>query len=169
MKRKFNIANKKKELFLKKIVNLSLKPFKMKRIKPKDEQLGALLKDLRVKNNLTQKDLAYRLGLKDQHVLSDYELGKRDFTADFIILVCNYFQINLIEFTTQKSNNFEIKIDELSIIDKIESADLESKVILLKNLYLKTKIEIIESKIFHYIEKKQTQPVGRRLRIHVIV
>ena len=49
------------------------------------------LKDLREDNDLVQKEVANVLGI-DQRVYSNYETGKREIPARFIVLLAKYYK-----------------------------------------------------------------------------
>lgn len=51
------------------------------------------LKDLRIDNDLTQKELADVFGISQQ-TLSDYEKGKYDLPNDLLIKYADYFKVS---------------------------------------------------------------------------
>lgn len=61
------------------------------------EKFGEKLRALRVKNNLTLKDLALALGLTSHGYLSELECNKKRPTAEFALKVADYFNITTDE------------------------------------------------------------------------
>lgn len=64
------------------------------------------LKDLRVDNDLTQKELADILGISQQ-TLSDYEKGKYDLPNDLLIKYGDYFKVS-VDYILERTNNRSI-------------------------------------------------------------
>ena len=64
------------------------------------------LKDLRVDNDLTQKELANIFGISQQ-TLSDYEKGKYDLPNDLLIKYGDYFKVS-VDYILERTNNRSI-------------------------------------------------------------
>ena len=64
------------------------------------------LKDLRIDNDLTQKELADKLGISQQ-TLSDYEKGKYDLPNDLLIKYADYFKVS-VDYILERTNNRSI-------------------------------------------------------------
>lgn len=64
------------------------------------------LKDLRVDNDLTQKELADIFGISQQ-TLSDYEKGKYDLPNDLLIKYGDYFKVS-VDYILERTNNRSI-------------------------------------------------------------
>ena len=64
------------------------------------------LKDLRVDNDLTQKELADIFGISQQ-TLSDYEKGKYDLPNDLLITYADYFKVS-VDYILERTNNRSI-------------------------------------------------------------
>ena len=64
------------------------------------------LKDLRVDNDLTQKELADIFGISQQK-LSDYEKGKYDLPNDLLIKYADYFKVS-VDYILERTNNRSI-------------------------------------------------------------
>jgi transcriptional regulator with XRE-family HTH domain len=64
------------------------------------------LKDLRVDNDLTQKELADIFGISQQ-TLSDYEKGKYDLPNDLLIKYADYFKVS-VDYILERTNNRSI-------------------------------------------------------------
>ena len=81
------------------------------------EQFSKIIKNLRIKNNLTQKEFAEKLGVTYQAV-SKWENGKN--MPDILLLreISNIFNINIDELLTgkKKNNNRNIWIMGLSLL-----------------------------------------------------
>lgn len=81
------------------------------------EQFSKIIKDLRIKNNLTQKEFAEKLGVTYQAV-SKWENGKN--MPDIMLLkeISNIFRVDIDELLTgkKKSNNINIWIIGLSLL-----------------------------------------------------
>ena len=56
------------------------------------------LEKLRKKHKVIQNALAGKLGLETQQQNSDLEKGKKHFTDEIIIHICDYFQISILDF-----------------------------------------------------------------------
>lgn len=61
------------------------------------EKFGAKLRALRIRNDLTLKDLALELGLNGHGYLSELECGKKKPTADLIVKVADFFNVTTDE------------------------------------------------------------------------
>lgn len=72
------------------------------------------LKELRIKKNLTQEELAEELGITQQQV-ARYENNKRQFKQDFLFKLADYFKISI--------NEFFPKINEFMTFDAKMAAD----------------------------------------------
>lgn len=64
------------------------------------------LKDLRVDNDMTQKELADIFGISQQ-TLSDYEKGKYDLPNDLLIKYADYFKVS-VDYILERTNNRSI-------------------------------------------------------------
>ena len=64
------------------------------------------LKDLRIDNDLTQKELADIFGISQQ-TLSDYEKGKYDLPNDLLIKYGDYFKVS-VDYILERTNNRSI-------------------------------------------------------------
>ena len=64
------------------------------------------LKDVRIDNDLTQKELADKLGISQQ-TLSDYEKGKYDLPNDLLIKYADYFKVS-VDYILERTNNRSI-------------------------------------------------------------
>ena len=64
------------------------------------------LKDLRVDNDMTQKELADIFGISQQ-TLSDYEKGKYDLPNDLLIKYGDYFKVS-VDYILERTNNRSI-------------------------------------------------------------
>ena len=64
------------------------------------------LKDLRIDNDLTQKELADIFGISQQ-TLSDYEKGKYDLPNDLLIKYADYFKVS-VDYILERTNNRNI-------------------------------------------------------------
>ncbi len=79
------------------------------------------LKDLRMKNKLSQNDLALSLGIK-RHTISAYETGSIKPPIDKLILISNYYNVSL-DYLCGITNN---PIINSSKIDDSLGFDVES-------------------------------------------
>ena len=66
------------------------------------------LKDLRIDSDLTQKELADKLGISQQ-TLSDYEKGKYDLPNDLLIKYADYFNVS-VDYILGRTNNRSINM-----------------------------------------------------------
>ena len=54
---------------------------------------GERLKELRLSKNLTQTALANQTGIS-QSAINKWELGQRKITQDYIVILCEYFNVS---------------------------------------------------------------------------
>ncbi len=64
------------------------------------------IKNLRVDNDLTQKEIAAILGCSQQ-TYSDYENGKYDIPNEVLIKLANYYKVS-IDYILERTNNKKI-------------------------------------------------------------
>ncbi len=64
------------------------------------------LKDLRIDNDMTQKELADKLGISQQ-TLSDYEKGKYDLPNDLLLRYGNFFKVSL-DYIFERTDNKKV-------------------------------------------------------------
>lgn len=83
----------------------------------KEEQFSKIIKDLRIKNNLTQKEFAEKLGVTYQAV-SKWENGRNMPDIMLIKEISNIFNVDIDELLTgkKKKNNINIWIFGLSTL-----------------------------------------------------
>ena len=62
-----------------------------------NEYAAAKLKELRIKKNLTQEELADELGITQQQI-ARYENNQRQFKQDFLFKLAEYFKVSINEF-----------------------------------------------------------------------
>lgn len=137
-----------------------------------DEVYGAELKRLRQLHKMKQPNLMEPLGLNSQQQVSDLENGKKHFTDDLVLRICKLFDISMLQFLNkpvQKS-----KLEEMAVTDEYKEIELaednETKLVLYKRLYLKTKIENIELKLKEIQPKKEkVHHDPTRHKVHVII
>lgn len=79
------------------------------------KSIGELLKELRIKNNLTQKEFAKMFFLTD-NTIGNYETGIRTPSIEFLMQVCDKFKISLDYF--QSGNRKESKTEDLIVTKK---------------------------------------------------
>jgi transcriptional regulator with XRE-family HTH domain len=144
----------------------------MKMNKSLDEVYGAELKRLRKLHKMKQPNLLEPLGLNSQQQISDLEKGKKHFNDVLVLNICKLFDISVLQFLNKPVE--ESKLNEMTGTDEykeIERAeDNETKLILYKRLYLKTKIENIELKLKEIQPKKgKINHYPTRHKVHVII
>jgi transcriptional regulator with XRE-family HTH domain len=144
----------------------------MKAPKSLDKLYGKELKRLRQSHKMKQPNLVEPLGLNSQQQISDLENGKKHFNDEIILRICRLFEISILQFL-----NKPVQKSELSLMagtddyKEIENAkDNETKLILYKRLYLKTKIENIEMKLKEMNPKKGKKKLDpSKHKVHVII
>lgn len=107
------------------------------------------LKSLRKSHKISQNKMAEHLGLDSQQQYSDLENGKKRFTDDIILKICNLFTISILQFINNKANstNLTLFLNKANY-DVIEnSEDSEIKITLYKKLLIELKMENTELKL----------------------
>lgn len=66
----------------------------MKIVSPTHKRFGERLKELRAKNDLTQEDLAYKVGV-DRSYMGFLERGEKNPTLEKLTLIAKAFKISL--------------------------------------------------------------------------
>lgn len=66
----------------------------MKTVSPTHKRFGERLKELRAKNDLTQEDLAYKVGV-DRSYMGFLERGEKNPTLEKLNLIAKAFKISL--------------------------------------------------------------------------
>ncbi|WP_282926785.1 LexA family protein [Helcococcus kunzii] len=74
---------------------------------------GERLKDLRIKNNLSQEELGNIIGVTRQ-TISNYEKGKRDANYEVLEMFADFFNVN-IDYILGKSDFTSILLDEKTL------------------------------------------------------
>ena len=72
------------------------------------------IRELREKNNLTQQQLANKLNINQQN-LARYELNQRIIKIDFLLKLCEIFNVNLDYFIPFNDNISPVEIDKVVI------------------------------------------------------
>ena len=97
--------------------------------------IGAKIKELRIKNNMTQKDLAEELEVEPGTV-SKYESGMIDLTVKTVIKLAEIFNVDIEYFFEDNTKEKDVSdINILAILKEQEKMKLKG------NLYHKTQIE----------------------------
>lgn len=144
----------------------------MKMNKSLDEVYGAELRRLRQLHKMKQPNLMEPLGLNSQQQISDLENGKKHFNDVLVLKICKLFDISVLQFLNKPVEKSKLNVmtgtDEYKEIEMAE--DNETKLILYKRLYLKTKIENIELKLKEIQPKKgKVNHDPTRHKVHVII
>lgn len=116
------------------------------------EQIGSVLKELRISCGLTQKEAAEKLGKKQQTIAS-WEIGQSQPDANTLFFICSIYGTTVDEAFgfTKNTNNFSP--EDILLIKKYHSLDERGRNI----------VDIVLDKEHSYSkaekEKEQTQPV----------
>ncbi len=110
---------------------------------------GRKLRKLREFYNYSQKQCIVALNLKRQQDLSDLEKGKKHFTYQLLLLICDYFKVSYRDFTSfQNLDSFV----NLNVFTKTESAnvkeidDLHFENQLLRKHLLMKELDLLQAK-----------------------
>lgn len=144
----------------------------MKTQKALDKIYGKELKRLRQLYKMKQPNLVEPLNLQSQQQVSDLENGKKHFSDDTILKICRLFDVSILQFLNKPVQKGELNaILATEEYKEIEMAkDNETKLILYKRLYLKTKIENIELKLKEILPKKDKKNLNpTKHKVHVII
>jgi len=144
----------------------------MKMNKSLDEVYGVELRRLRQLHKMKQPNLLEPLGLNSQQQISDLENGKKHFNDVLVLKICKLFDISVLQFLNKPVEKSKLNVmtgtDEYKEIEMAK--DNETKLILYKRLYLKTKIENIELKLKEIQPKKdKVNHDPTRHKVHVII
>lgn len=94
-----------------------------------NKQVGAKLKELRVKNNLTQKDVHEQLGIS-QSTFSSWEIGKSEPDAMTFLKLCKLYNVKdiLLEFTGESLQaESDVALDMLKKLDAEDKAEIRGE------------------------------------------
>jgi transcriptional regulator with XRE-family HTH domain len=111
---------------------------------------GATLRKLRKQFQIKQTNLLEPLNLKTQQQISDLENGKKIFSEDLILRICDLFHISLLEFLNTSGQNAPITTTYVPTDDLEDQLCLNDSELLsahYKKLYIGSKLENIEMKI----------------------
>lgn len=86
------------------LTNINIKPTKHYKLNPK--VIGSKIKQIRLKNKLTQEDLAILLNTSQSNI-SSYENGKTLILTAFIYSFAKHFNVSL-DYLTNRSSNINI-------------------------------------------------------------
>lgn len=144
----------------------------MKTQKALDKAYGKELRRLRKLYKMKQPNLVEPLGLQSQQQVSDLENGKKHFSDETILKICRLFEISILNFLNKPVQKNELSLmsgtNEYKEIE--EASDNETKLILYKRLYLKTKIENIELKLKGMLPDKGEKNFDpTKHKVHVII
>ena len=133
-------------------------------------KVGAYIKDLLKKNNMTQDDLANKLNISKSAVSQNLR-GKSSFDIQNLINIAKLFDISLDDLLSAKSNeNQEVISEYKKVVDKgvnvFKSIKLENLIINQPDLYGKVLVDyIIESKnieMFKYLDNNNISFVDEK-------
>lgn len=128
--------------------------------------IGEMIKDLRIKNDLSQSDLALSLGIK-RHTISAYETGSITPPIDKLILISKYFGVS-IDYLCGLSNNENDLVFDAYCVSKLQKIKSENDLELLtclikygdKELYKKAKT---------YLNKKYDDNTKEKIDEYILV
>ena len=87
-------------------------------------KINEKLKDLRLKNNMTQRELAEKLGISIP-TLQKYEYGTLKIKNEVILSLCDIFDISPDDFFYEKRNDVFKETDNLlKELDKFKNTDI---------------------------------------------
>lgn len=87
------------------------------------------LKDLRIKNNLTQSDIAKILGVSSR-AIGLYENGERDIPTEYLIKLSKYFNCSTDYILGISEESIEIAASTKDHIDLSEVSDRDKEIIM---------------------------------------
>ena len=91
-------------------------------------KINEKLKDLRLKNNMTQRELAEKLGISIP-TLQKYEYGTLKIKNEVILSLCDIFDISPDDFFYEKRNDVFKETDNLlKELDKFKNTDITRKI-----------------------------------------
>jgi transcriptional regulator, XRE family len=112
-------------------------------------KLNEKLKNLRIENKMTQRELANKLGISIP-TLQKYEYGTLNIKNEIILSLCDIFNISVDDFLNEKRQN------EMDILEEMD--DLE------KEKFRKNKALLVIEKVKKKLEEKKKMQRERELK-----
>ena len=100
-------------------------------------KLNEKLKNLRIENKMTQRELANKLGISIS-TLQKYEYGTLNIKNEIILSLCDIFNISVDDFLNEKRQN---EMDILKEMDDLEKEEFRRNKALLTIEKVKKKLE----------------------------
>lgn len=87
------------------------------------EEVGRILKQLRIESGKTQKEVASLIG-RTQQIIGHWETGYSQPDADTLFTLCNIYGVSVDEaFGLKKSTSFSFSQEALKVASAYEKAD----------------------------------------------
>nr|WP_314044765.1 helix-turn-helix domain-containing protein [uncultured Leptotrichia sp.] len=129
-------------------------------------KINEKLKDLRLKNNMTQRELAEKLGISIP-TLQKYEYGTLKIKNEVILSLCDIFDISPDDFFYEKRNDVFKETDNLlKELDKFKNTDIIKELDEIeKKEYKKNRALLIIEKIRKDMQKKEEREKERQIQL----
>lgn len=86
------------------------------------EEIGGVLKNLRTKTGMTQREVAEKIG-RTQQIIGHWETGYSQPDANTLFVLCDIYGVSVDEAFGFKKENVSIARKDLELLDKINSLD----------------------------------------------
>lgn len=118
-------------------------------IDKRDIHYANLLKTLRQKHQIKQSVLYLQLNLSSQQQYSDLENGKKHFTDEVVLRICEVFNVPLLDFIHGQNEfeRFRLFRHDSDFKALLEAKDSEHKLLLYKKMFIETKLENVYLKL----------------------
>lgn len=113
-----------------------------------------------------------QLNLSSQQQYSDLENGKKHFTDEIVLRICEVFNISLLYFIHDQDDSREFKMFRHDTDFKLlqEARDNEHRLLLYKKMYIEAKLENIQLKLSALIaERNNVTVLPGKYRINVMI
>ncbi|WP_295724677.1 helix-turn-helix domain-containing protein [uncultured Leptotrichia sp.] len=129
-------------------------------------KINEKLKDLRLKNNMTQRELADKLGISIP-TLQKYEYGTLKIKNEVILSLCDIFDISPDDFFNEKRNDIFKETDNLlKELDKFKNTDIIKELDEIeKKEYKKNRALLVIEKIRKDMQKKEEIEKQRQIQL----
>ena len=129
-------------------------------------KINEKLKDLRLKNNMTQRELAEKLGISIP-TLQKYEYGTLKIKNEVILSLCDIFDISPDDFFNEKRNDIFKETDNLlKELDKFKNTDIIKELDEFeKKEYRKNRALLVIEKIRKDMQKKEEIEKQRQIKL----
>ena len=126
-----------------------------------DKRCANKVKILRKKHGIKQLSMAQYLALDGQQQYSDLENGKKHFSPEVMLKICDLFRISLLDLIDESGNDGNASVfldpDDYKLLEK---SDNQIKSMVYKKLFLESKIENIEIRLTSFYTDRNLKRIN---------